>query len=179
MSGNIAKYRYDSTGKKHKASWFVKMRETLEKKKLYINCNICNQFFYISPCRMGVAKFCSRKCQSKSFERPLEQRKIVRRESQLASENRRRARKLSAHIVDFTIEQWEELKRKYNYMCLCCKRFEPDIKLTQDHIVPISFGGNHTLSNIQPLCRSCNSRKHAREIDYRSPITPMAHTVSP
>lgn len=63
-------------------------------------------------------------------------------------------------------KQWEALKKKYNYMCLCCKQFEPLIKLTEDHIVPLSFGGTNYISNIQPLCGSCNSIKHTKTLNF-------------
>ena len=36
-----------------------------------------------------------------------------------------------------------------------------------DHVVPLAKGGRHALSNLQPLCHSCNSRKHVDAIDYR------------
>lgn len=37
----------------------------------------------------------------------------------------------------------------------------------KDHVVPVLFGGSNDISNIQPLCRSCNSSKGASTVDYR------------
>ena|SRR3990167_3770604 len=55
---------------------------------------------------------------------------------------------------------WENIKRRYCYTCPACGRMEPDIVLTKDHIVPITRGGTNNPSNLQPLCKACNSRKH-------------------
>lgn len=68
--------------------------------------------------------------------------------------------------------QWEMLKERYNFMCLCCKRQEPEIKLEEDHVVPLTKGGDDTIDNIQPLCRSCNSQKYNRVEDFRVQTNP-------
>jgi 5-methylcytosine-specific restriction endonuclease McrA len=83
-----------------------------------------------------------------------------------AKDHARRAFKMGKH-GSFTASEWKALKEQYNYTCLRCGRREPKIKLTADHIVPISKGGAGTIDNIQPLCKPCNSAKHDDLIDYR------------
>lgn len=64
-------------------------------------------------------------------------------------------------------EEWQALKAYHNFTCLRCKRREPEIKLTLDHVKPIDLGGVNLISNSQPLCLSCNSWKRNKHIDYR------------
>ena len=58
-----------------------------------------------------------------------------------------------------SIKEWRELKEKLNYTCQRCGRKEPEIKLTKDHIIPISKGGTNYINNLQPLCMRCNCSK--------------------
>jgi 5-methylcytosine-specific restriction endonuclease McrA len=83
---------------------------------------------------------------------------LDRRRKQVRISNLMRAHLLRA-VGSFTYEEWEILKRKHNYTCPTCGRKEPEIKLTIDHIIPISKGGTNYIWNIHPLCLQCNVRK--------------------
>ena len=63
----------------------------------------------------------------------------------------------------FTTEEWRLLCSTYK-VCLRCKKKRP---LTPDHVIPLSLGGSNSISNIQPLCKPCNSSKGTKTIDYR------------
>ena len=65
-----------------------------------------------------------------------------------------------------SVGEWKLLKAQYNFTCPCCKKQEPEIKLTRDHIIAICRGGSDNIENIQPLCVSCNSKKSARAIRF-------------
>jgi 5-methylcytosine-specific restriction endonuclease McrA len=65
-----------------------------------------------------------------------------------------------------TLGDWQNLKAQYNWTCPCCKKSEPNIILTEDHIIPLSKGGSDNIENIQPLCKSCNCKKHDKIIKY-------------
>lgn len=56
-------------------------------------------------------------------------------------------------------DEWIEVCHKYGNKCAHCKRALP---LTMDHIKPLSRGGKHSIDNIQPLCKPCNSSKGNR-----------------
>lgn len=86
-------------------------------------------------------------------------------ERKLYLNGRRRAIKNGAK-GSHTQGEWELLKRQYGFACPACRRSEPEVKLTEDHIIPLSRGGSDYIENIQPLCRSCNSAKHTKVTKY-------------
>jgi len=45
---------------------------------------------------------------------------------------------------------------KYGEQCVVCGS---SVDLTMDHIIPVSKGGEDVIENLQPLCKSCNSKK--------------------
>lgn len=77
----------------------------------------------------------------------------------------RRAREAGAP-GRFTKEQWIILKDLCEFRCVICGR---EKKLCRDHIIPLTHDdATNWISNIQPLCKRCNSAKQDIDrTDYR------------
>jgi len=155
-------------------------------------CELCNQVFI--PDSVGQ-KYCKEPCNPKiayrlaNRERDLKQRKECnkrrkddtekhnkdiecRRKWRMNNKDKRysykrakRARKTGAG-GSHTKDEWEELKFDYDYTCPCCGLFEPIIELTEDHIIPLTWGGDDYIENIQPLCKLCNSIKNNKTCKF-------------
>ena len=82
-----------------------------------------------------------------------------------------RARRKGAQQTEhpLTATEWLYIKAAYNHRCVYCDRKLQ--RLTQDHIIPVSKGGRHTIENVVPACASCNSRKGVKE--PLVPVQPM------
>lgn len=70
-----------------------------------------------------------------------------------------RRAKLKGISSGLTAEQWQAVKRAYGFRCAYCKKGK---SLEMDHVIALAMGGEHSIQNIVPACRSCNSRKGAR-----------------
>lgn len=101
-----------------------------------------------------------------STEKGKEKRKRWRRKNKniVNASTRIRRHKRRANGGEFTDTEWERLVKMCDGRCVCCGSKE---QLTVDHIVPVSAGGDSNITNIQPLCLSCNSSKQAKTADYR------------
>jgi len=74
---------------------------------------------------------------------------------------RRRALVLDRTIVPFTLAELEAHVLSFACQCVYCGLAYEEL----DHVIPLSRGGEHSLANIRPACRSCNRRKHAKTPD--------------
>lgn len=73
---------------------------------------------------------------------------------------RARAEQLPSTLTD---EEWGDIVREYHYVCAYCGC--SDMKLTQEHWIPLVRGGGYTKENIVPACKRCNSRKGTKTGD--------------
>jgi HNH endonuclease len=84
--------------------------------------------------------------------------------------NRNRVKRKNV-VGSYTTQEWLTLKESYGNICLCCRKheWELDGPLQQDHVIPVTKGGTNWISNIQPLCKTCNgmSGKGTKSTDYR------------
>ncbi len=123
--------------------------------------------WYIKNREMQLIK--NKKYREKNYDKVYESIKKWRKENKEKvmqyEANRKALSRGSEGKISYL--DWKWMKEKYFYLCLSCFKREPEIKLTQDHVVPISKGGNNTIDDIQPLCKSCNSKKYTKIIDYR------------
>lgn len=83
-------------------------------------------------------------------------------EMNAAKSQRRRARERSCKTFLVTKE---ELKRLYRQPCnYCGSTKEP----TLDHCIPLARGGDHSIGNLQTLCKPCNSgKRHKTNMEWR------------
>ena len=115
-----------------------------------ITCIVCESVFIQ---KRRDSKACSPYCIRK-----WEYKKRNKHKKRFYEQTRNGRRRCNGGI--FTFIEWEKMKKEYKYTCPKCKKSEPEIKLTIDHIIPVSKCGMHKEENIQPLCIRCNASKN-------------------
>ncbi|MBC8222433.1 MAG: HNH endonuclease [SAR86 cluster bacterium] len=73
---------------------------------------------------------------------------------------KRRAKKALVTIQSFTAEQLDKRMSVFGYKCVYCDGPFEHV----DHVIPLSKGGPHCLSNLRPACQFCNLSKHAKKL---------------
>lgn len=73
-------------------------------------------------------------------------------------ESARRAKLRGVTVVPLSQADLELKAAYWGFRCWVCG----GPYMAMDHVKPIKHGGPHMLSNLRPICKPCNSRKHAR-----------------
>lgn len=132
------------------------------------------------------AVYCTRACKTKAsdrrrvedgreaarnlerYEREADHRRAYAREylqknpEKMREVRLRRKGRLKTQGPGLLERDWIRLCRRYGGRCAYCD-CRPQ-KLTQDHVIPLSRGGNHSIGNILPACTTCNSKKKTKFI---------------
>lgn len=58
-----------------------------------------------------------------------------------------------------------EVLRRDSHTCRYCGDSAPDVKITIDHVVPVSLGGTDTAENLVAACVDCNGGKSSSQPD--------------
>ncbi len=69
----------------------------------------------------------------------------------------RRAAKLAIDCYEISERDWERLCQRYDQCCAYCGKRK---KLTRDHIIPVTRGGQESIGNLVPACDTCNKSKN-------------------
>ena len=157
----------------------IETREKISKalsRKVGFSCDMCGAKSTSSPSHYNKKKrhFCSTGCYS-MFRRTrlpkneqhawkggvtqyeAHRRYVAKNPERIAHLKARRYAREKGAEGSHTLEEWKAIKDSCGNVCIFCGSNE---KLTKDHIIPLSKGGSDYIENIQPLCKSCNSKKH-------------------
>ncbi len=148
------------------------------RKKVERECSYCKTIKEVQPSKAKRYKrhYCSTLCYSKDRKenwKPYEQNSwkggvtsyeahrkwVAKNKERMAHLKARRYARERGAEGSHTLEEWQKLKEIYGNKCASCREFKP---LTKDHVMPLSRGGSDYITNIQPLCRNCNSKKWSK-----------------
>lgn len=90
-------------------------------------------------------------------------RKLTKRKSVTKFLNNTKNR--TGEINTYTLDDWRDAMLHFRGACCYCgKKQSRRVKLTRDHVIPVSQGGVTTRQSIVPACQPCNSSKADKEM---------------
>jgi len=81
--------------------------------------------------------------------------------SNARTQGQRRRARIAQVLATLTPQEWEAILDAAGRSCIYCGS---QTRLTQDHLTPISRGGDHTAENVAPACLPCNQSKGAKVV---------------
>lgn len=167
---NRASYRRNGDTRRASARRYYRehSEEIIEKVKQWREENLEDRMAYEAEYREAhKAEIAEYHRKTRARQRELERQHYAENPEVYKRIAHRRAARMRSRPGDFTEEQWLTLCSFFSDRCPRCGR---KVRLlTIDHIVPISWeGSSNYITNIQPLCGRCNSKKGDRsDTDYR------------
>lgn len=118
-------------------------------------CAVCNSMFTpIHPSHIT----CSEACKEQNYARRMKLKSDLRR--------------ARMHRVDYEPLDRREVFERDEWVCgLCGEQIDPELKYPDrmsaslDHLIPVSEGGPHTMSNVQASHWICNVRRGTKELE--------------
>lgn len=144
--------RYKANPEKYRETALKWKRENLARyRELTANWRIANK----SKIKQWAADNQDRlaKNSRKAYYRNVEASRLKGRIAQ----QRRRALVRTTQVEQITLEIWDSILKFWHGLCAYC--LQPSTNLTMEHIIPLSRGGCHVVSNLVPACRRCNLSK--------------------
>lgn len=140
---------------------------------LQTKCKECFSAYYKSTADVQKARFAEWRSNPDNVERAKETRRAYKasehgRMKIKSLKSARRAKERGAHLVDPDIsDAFGIVIDMYGDVCMHPECDRRDIEL--DHVIPLSLGGAHSISNLQVLCEHHNRAKGNRSsADYRN-----------
>lgn len=104
-------------------------------------------------------RYIDRHDYAREAKRESDRRLAKTPEGRIRDHNRSARRRSREGTGMITLPEWREKLDEFDGRCAYCGSCE---QIQKDHIIPLSRGGEHAISNIQPLCRTCNLRKGSK-----------------
>jgi 5-methylcytosine-specific restriction endonuclease McrA len=113
-----------------------------------------------------------RKVYHAKTKQQRKQYRMKNRELFLNHSRNRRALKLSVTVDVISINETNELLKKFYNKCAYCGislKKHLNIEKHLDHVIPLSKGGKHSITNLIPTCSRCNLSKNCDFLDHWYP----------